>query len=321
MDKIKKLEDYLEQINHYLGVEKGGKEILSEIKSHILEKTENEFGEINDQTVEKIIAGYGSPRRVAETYMEGYQIIAPVFKKHLFVYAGILFAFHYGFTILSYIFDIRIQMFPIFITPRMENIFDLIGMLPTILVFDIGLVVIILYIVTQQKKEVHLPWPKFSGRKPRKVLIKEPKIIVLLILVALFCAACYVFLRFHSLFFLSLDLKNIRPLFNQPAATLYSLAVIFLFGMEIIAYIIRFFRNDLIFVLELVKNGIYLIVIWFIHNYPMENVLAVKMDFEIKFFSLPITWGVALIIVLDSLFVVYKLIRQKQNQVKKGDRA
>ena len=36
----KNLEDYLEQIDHYLVVKKDKSEILSEIKSHILEKAE-----------------------------------------------------------------------------------------------------------------------------------------------------------------------------------------------------------------------------------------------------------------------------------------
>lgn len=102
MSKFKRLEDYLEEIDHYLVVEKGGEEILSEIRSHILEKTENEYGELTEESVGKTIAGYGSPRQVAEKYLEGYQLIAPTFKKHLFLYAGILFAVHYGFTILSF---------------------------------------------------------------------------------------------------------------------------------------------------------------------------------------------------------------------------
>lgn len=133
-----------------------------------------------------------------------------------------------------------------------------------------------------------------------------------------FCAVCYIFLRFHSVFFYSLDFKNVRPLFNQPAATFYSLVVICLFGMEIIAYIIRFVRNDLIFVLELIKNGVYLIIVWLIHNYRFVDPLAVKLDFEIKFFFLPITWGLAIIIVLDSLHVVYKIISHKRIQKNPG---
>jgi hypothetical protein len=316
MSKFKRLEDYLEEIDHYLVVEKGGEEILSEIRSHIMEKAESEYGELTEESVGKIIDGYGSPRQVAEKYLEGYQLIAPTFKKHLFLYAGILFAVHYGFTILSFVLHIRVQMFPFFLIPRMGNIFDLIGLLPMTLVFDIGLVGIILYIITQEKKEVKLPWPKFSRKKPKKIEIKEPKMINLILMFLVFCGLLYVFFRFHSIFFFTFDFKDFQPLFNQPAATIYSLIVITVFAIGIIGYIIRFFRNDLTLWLVLVKNGIYLVIIWFIHNYPIENALAVSIDFKINILFLPFTWGLALIIALDSLHVIYKIYRQKRAQLK-----
>jgi hypothetical protein len=318
MSKFKRLEDYLEEIDHYLVVEKGGEEILSEIRSHIMEKAENEYGELTEESIEKTIANYGSPRQVAEKYLEGYQLIAPTFKKHLFLYAGILFAVHYGFTILSFVLRIRVQMFPFFITPRMENIFDLIGLLPMTLVFDIGLVGIILYFVTQEKKEVKLPWPKFSRREPPKVEVKEPKMIYLILMFFGFCVVLYIYFRFHTLFFLSFDFKDFQPLFNQPAATIYSLIVISVFGIEIIAYIIRFFKNNLTLWLELIKNGIYLLILWFISNYPIENALAISIDigFDLSPVGTGFIWGVTLIIALDSLHIIFKIFRQKRAQLK-----
>jgi hypothetical protein len=321
MPKFKRLEDYLEEIDHYLVVEKGGEEILSEIRSHIMEKAENEYGELTEESVGKTIAGYGSPGQVAEKYLEGYQLIAPTFKKHLFLYAGILFAVHYGFTILSFVLGIRVQMFPFFLIPRMENIFDLIGLLPMTLVFDIGLVGIILYIVTQEKKVVNLPWPRFLRKEPREIKLKVPKIIYLVLMLFGFCAVLYIYFRFHTLFFLSFDFKDYQPLLNQPAATIYSLIVISIFGIEIIAYIIRFFKNNLTLWLELGKNGIYLLILWFIHNYPIENALAVSIDigFDLSLVGTGFIWGVTLIIALDSLHVIFKIFRQKRAPHGMGD--
>jgi len=318
MPKFKRLEDYLEEIDHYLVVEKGGEEILSEIRSHIMEKAENEYGKLTEESIEKTIAGYGSPREVAEKYLEGYQVIAPTFKKHLFLYAGILFAVHYGFTILSFVLGIRVQMFPFFLIPRMENIFDLIGLLPMTLVFDIGLVGIILYIVTQEKKDVKLPWPRFFRKTPKKVEVKEPKMIYLILMFVGFCLVLYIYFRFHTLFFLSFDFKDYQPIFNQPAASIYSLIVISVFGIGIIAYIIRFFRNDLTLWLALVKNGIYLLILWFIYNYPIENALTVSSDigFDLSLVGSGFIWGLTLIIALDSLHVIFKIFRQKRAQVK-----
>jgi hypothetical protein len=320
MSKFKKLEDYLEEIDHYLVVEKGGEEILSEIRSHIMEKAENEYGKLTEESIEKTIAGYGSPRQVAEKYLEGYQLIAPTFKKHLFLYAGILFAVHYGFTILSFVLNMRVQLFPFFIIPRMENIFDLIGLLPMTLVFDIGLVGIILYIVTQEKKDVKLPWPRFSRKAPKKVEVKEPKMIYLILMFIGFCGVLYIYFRFHTLFFLSFDFKDYQPLFKQPAAAIFSLIAISMFGVEIIAYIIRFFKNNLTLWLGLVKNGIYLLILWFIHNYPIENALAVSPDigFDLNPVGTGFIWGLTLIIVLDSLHDIFKIFRQKRAQLKQS---
>lgn len=317
MSKFKKLEDYLEKIGHYLVVEKGGEEILSEIRSHIMEKAENEYGELTEESIEKTITGYGSPRQVAEKYLEGYQLIVPTFKKHLFLYAGILFAVHYGFTILSFVLRIRVQMFPFFITPRMENIFDLIGMLPMTLVFDIGLVGIILYFVTQEKKEVKLPWPKFFRGESQKVEVKVPKMIYLVLMLFGFCLVLYIYFRFNTLFFLSFDFKDYQPLFNQPAASIYSLIAISVYGIEIITYIIRFFKNNLTLWLELVKNGIYVLILWFIFNYPIENALTVSSDigFDSSLVGLGFIWGLTLIIALDSLHVIFKIFRQKRTRV------
>lgn len=48
-----KLRKYLEEISRYLAAVSDKEEILNEIKSHILEKAEQEFGEINEEAVER----------------------------------------------------------------------------------------------------------------------------------------------------------------------------------------------------------------------------------------------------------------------------
>ncbi len=73
----KNLEKYLEEIGHYLSDPGEREEILNEIRSHILEKAERESGPADEGRLEKIIAAYGKPRRVAEKYLDGRPIIAP----------------------------------------------------------------------------------------------------------------------------------------------------------------------------------------------------------------------------------------------------
>ena len=60
----KNLEKYLEEIGHFLSDPGEREEILNEIRSHILEKAEQETGPVNDAALAKIIAAYGQPRRV-----------------------------------------------------------------------------------------------------------------------------------------------------------------------------------------------------------------------------------------------------------------
>ena len=68
---------YLEEISHFLSGREEREEILSEIRSHILEKTGQEFGEIPETTLAKVVAAHGPARRVAEKYLDGGEIIAP----------------------------------------------------------------------------------------------------------------------------------------------------------------------------------------------------------------------------------------------------
>jgi hypothetical protein len=63
---FEKLDAYLEEISHFLSGRKEREEIRSEIRSHILEKAEQEFGAVNEEALDKVIASYGPARRVAE---------------------------------------------------------------------------------------------------------------------------------------------------------------------------------------------------------------------------------------------------------------
>jgi len=101
---FKSLETYLEEISHFLLGREEREEILSEIRSHILEKAEQEAGAVTEASLEKVIAAYGKPRQVAEKYLDGRPVIAPAFKRHLFRYATLLFAIHFVFIVFAVIF-------------------------------------------------------------------------------------------------------------------------------------------------------------------------------------------------------------------------
>ena len=291
----KKLESYLEEIDHYLALREGKEEILSEIKSHILEKTEQEFGEITEATLEKVVANYGSAQKVAEKYMDDFQIISPTFKKYLLRYTGILFAFHFGLTIISLIFGFSLLVFPFFFIPKMDT-FQALFYIPMTLVFDFGLVGIFLYFVTQRKREMKLPWLKIRLHVPDESERKQPHIIWLILMIIGFGVLIYVYVRYQSLFFMSLNFQEPASLFNPEASKLYSIALLTVLACGIISYIIQFFtKSEWI---NLLRNVIYLIIIGLIINNPIEEAFVDFPYFDLK------TLGTVVITILAIIFAI-----------------
>jgi len=291
----KKLESYLEEIDHYLALREGKEEILSEIKSHILEKTEQEFGEITEATLEKVVANYGSAQKVAEKYMDDFQIISPTFKKYLLRYTGILFAFHFGLTIISLIFGFSLLVFPFFFIPKMDT-FQALFYIPMTLVFDFGLVGIFLYFVTQRKREMKLPWLKIRIHVPDESERKQPHIIWLILMIIGFGVLIYVYVRYQSLFFMSLNFQEPASLFNPEASKLYSIALLTVLACGIISYIIQFFtKSEWI---NLLRNVIYLIIIGLIINNPIEEAFVDFPYFDLK------TLGTVVITILAIIFAI-----------------
>lgn len=275
----KKLDQYLLEIDHYLDVKEGAGDILSEIKSHILEKTEHEFGEINEENLGKIIETYGHPSKVAEKYLEGIQIISPVYKKHLFYYTGLLFLLHFALTLWAWFTHTTITVFPLFFIPRFDD-FQTILYLPMAFIFDVGLVGIVLYIITQKNKKIRLPWPGFlKNFETRAVKEKSwPKLIYFFVMTVLFGVLLVVFLKFHTLFFISAD-NNIESLLDPRASIFLSLCLLLLIATEAVASLIRYLR-DLDWVL-LIKNTFVLMIFWVVWNYPGEIRFKEDADFDL----------------------------------------
>lgn len=314
----KNLEDYLEQIDHYLVVKKDKSEILSEIKSHILEKAESEFGEITEDSLGKVITHYGSPKKVAEKYLEGYHIISPSFKKYLFLYTGILFAFHFALIIISVVNGWKnIMFFPFFFIPKMGFI-ELLSYVPMAFVYDFGLVSLFLYLVTQSKKDIKLPWPRLKVSAPSAPEKKRalPRVIYLILMLIGFSLVVFAYLRFHTLFFVSLDLKSPASLLNPEASKWYSLFLITFLGCEIIGYSFRFFtQSDWV---PLVINAFYLLLVWIVLNNPIENafvgIQGANLDFVNSFIKGFGGFALALFAVLaaiDFLKSLLRMIRKK----------
>ena len=294
----KVLDDYLEEIDHYLAVKRDKDEILDEIRSHILEKTEEEFGKISESVLSATIENYGNPKKIAEKYMEGYQIISPIYKKYLFLYTGLLFAVHYGLILFSAFTRYEIVFFPFFYIPIMGTAsqawFKLILYLPMTFFYDFGLICLILYFVTQYQKEIKLPW--FGINLNRLIQNKEkeekPNIYIFGLMISILLITVFLYFRYNTLFFFTIGAGKMNSLFNPSVSKWLSLSVIAIFFLEILNYTSRFFIESPL--IKLTKDGAVLIIIWSIMNLHIWDVpidfqgldLGTTAGFIILFFSI-----------------------------------
>ncbi len=266
----KNLQKYLEEISHYLASREDKEEILKEIKSHILEKAERESEEITEDSLEQIIDTYGSPWKVAERYMEDTQIIAPGFKGYLIRYTWILFAIHFGLTIISLFLKTSILVFPFFYIPKIDSI-EALFYLPMTFVFDLGLVGLILYYVTQSRKDVRLPWPKLSldWEKVSRSRESRSKIIPFILMLLGYTGLGWIFSRFDTLFFKTIQSQNTESLLTPAASQWYSLALLVLLGIGIAAYAVKFFfPSEWV---NLLRSGLQLGILAVVINRPIAN--------------------------------------------------
>lgn len=263
----KNLEEYLTEIRHHLSVKQGADEILTEIESHILEKTEQSYGEITADSLQKTIADYGNPRHVAEKYMEGEQLISPVYKKYLLAYTGILFAFHFVLILFAMIFKRSMVAFPFIYIPKPDSFWFILN-IPTALIFDLGLVGLFFYFFTHKSFRFRLPWPKISKSPQPEKPDNPPKAITLILMLLGFALVLFTFIKYKTLFFASLNFPNPESLFNPTASIFYSWVLLNIFANEIIFYIVRFFTDGPW--IRVLKNTVHLILFWLLWNSSVE---------------------------------------------------
>jgi hypothetical protein len=272
----KKLEAYLEEISHFLSGREEREDVLSEIRTHILERAEQEFGAASDESLDKVIASYGPARRVAEKYLDGCPIIAPAFKRYLFRYTAFLFAFHFVLTLAAVIFKKSFLMFPLVYVPSLDP-FEALFYLPMAFLFDLGVVTLVLYLITQGKKEVKLPWPRFS------IDLEEVKtsgrtigrIIGLAAMTALTGIALYLYIRYQTIFLIKLHFAEYRPIFTPQAGRWYSLILIGLWALSAISLAVKLVTASPW--IDALKEGLSLVLLGLTFRQPLDTALAVQL--------------------------------------------
>jgi hypothetical protein len=312
-----KLEAYLEEISHFLSGREEREEILSEIRSHILEKADQEFGEATEASLDKVIAAYGAARSVADKYLDGRPIIAPAFKRFLFRYTALLFAFHFILTVAAVIFKKSFLMFPIVYVPSMSP-FEALFYLPMAFLFDLGVVTLVLYLITQSKKDVKLPWPRFS------VDLDEVKtsgrtigrVIGLVAMTALTGTALYFYIRYQTIFFVNLDFAQHRPIFTPEAGQLYSLILIGLWALSAISLAVKLVTSSPW--VDAVEKALSLVLLGLAFRQPFDAALPVHLpEGLVRWINLSLTFTLLVICIFVAVDFIKALVRIGRRRLAK----
>lgn len=308
------LENYLQEISYYLAVKDGAEEILAEIKSHILEKTEAEFETITEGGISKIISGYGKPQLVAAKYLEGYEIISPTFKRHLFLYTRILFACHFALALAAFLFHFNMVVFPFLFVPDMDT-WQFIFYVPMAFIYDLGLVALFLYGVTQKRKDARLPWPKHFSKMEAAKEMRKPNILFMAFLILVFSLFLCSLTRFGTMFFASMnDPAHPVPMFGRAASLYYSLLFLAMLGCEVIGYAARFVSWTCW--PDLIKNFVILILLQFVWNSPVKADFAKIPGVDLNAIMMTCVLIFTLVIVLkfmkSLIFVITKQFSGKR---------
>ncbi len=304
-----KLEAYIEEISHFLSGREEREEILSEIRSHILEKSAAEHGETSDAAIDKAIAAYGPPRKVAEKYLDDRPIIAPAYRRYLFRYTTLLFAAHAALTVLAVVFKKDFVIFPFLFMPRL-GVIEALMYLPTAFLADLGFVAVVLYFITQSGKEVKLPWPRFAVDLDE---VKPPKKtfwqvfgtgLGAVFMLALTDFALYLFAKHHTIFFVSLNWDDPRPLFTPEAGRYLSLIVIAQLAVSTMTLLARLItRSPWV---NIASNVLSLGLIGLILRQPFDGLFAVNIPERL----MPmIRTNVKITLLIIALIVTYELVR------------
>jgi len=277
-----KLEAYLEEISHFLSGRAEREEILSEIRSHIMEKAAEGPGEFTDAAIEKAIAAFGPARKVAEKYLDHSRpIIDPAYKRYLFRYTTLLFAFHTLLTVVAVVFKEDFILFPFLFMPRL-GVIEALMYLPTAFLADLGIVTVVLYFITQSGKDVRLPWPKLGVDldevKPPKKSFWVSRIataVGAVIMLAITDFALYLFAKHQTIIFANLDWTNPRPLFTPGAGRRISLIIIAGFAVATLNLLIKLFTSSRW--VDVVDDVISLGLIGLLLTQSFDNLFAVRI--------------------------------------------
>ena len=181
-------------------------------------------------------------------------------------------------------------------------------------IYDLGLVAIFLYLVTQKNKDAHLPWPRLFSKIEATKEMKKPNIFFMTFLIIVFSFFLYSIIRFGTIFFASMNNPfNPVPMFGTSASFYYSLLFMAMLGCEVIGYAARFISRSLW--PNLIKNFAILILLQFVCNSPVKTDFAkipgVDLNTIATIFVFTITIVVVFKFIKSLILVVAKQLTKK----------
>jgi hypothetical protein len=314
-----KLDAYLEEISHFLSGKAEREEILADIREHILERAAEGAAPnagapgapADAAAIEGAITDFGPARRVAERYLDQARpIIAPAYRRYLFRYTTLLFAFQTLLTVAAVVFKKDFVLFPFLFIPRL-GVIEALMYLPTAFLADLGVVTMVLYFVTQSGKDVRLPWPRFGVDldevKPPSGRVLAERIFTGLAaagMLAITDFALLVFARRGTIFFVSLDWRSARPLFTPGPGREVSLVVIAMFATWTLALLLKVLTRSRW--VDVVSSVLSLALIGLLLTQPYDNLFAVHIAPDL----LPkIHFGVTFALLFFALMNTLDLVR------------
>jgi len=300
-----RLNEYLAEIDHFLILKEGKTEVLREIRSHILDKTERDFGELTDENIQHTIDSFGSTQKVAEQYSEGYQIISPAYKNYLFRYTWLLFGLHYLLKLVSYFFDMAFNFTALGVSINVRHLFQLVSEAPSTWIYSFGIVALVLYFITQSEKEVNLIWPEFARNrfKVKTLPLSKPSLTKVIVFTVLLLAALYVNNRYNTLFFMTVNLQTTpTPLFAPIFSQFMSQLVIALLCFELICAVMPYFLKS--YWVNIINNLVYILVAAFLLQHPFKEVFIKPELNELA----PIGIGIMITVIVFSAIDLFKAL-------------
>jgi hypothetical protein len=316
----KNLETYLEEISHYLSGREEREEILSEIRSHILEKAGQEGGPITEASLGKIIAAYGRPRQVAEKYLDGQPIIAPAYQRFLFRYTWLLFSFHFVFIVVGAIFKKSFSVFPFLFIPG-RDIADIFLYTPTAFLTDFGIVALVLYYITWTGKETKLPWPRFAiDLNEAKPVARIATMIWAGIMLALTAVAFRLFLKFQTVLLIGSNFEKLRPLLLPEPGRQVSLIILVMLAAGTIGRFIKVFTlsRRLACWVDVISDSIALVLVGLLLRQPYTNLFAVHIPAKLlTLIKMNLTITLLIVALVVSIDLISNLVRLGRKRLAK----